>query len=105
MTETQLSVEVHCLQPQWVVNEKSKYRIYVNDELLTERDWIWPQDVYIKENMLVELPNELMHTVTVKVVKSNPMCLTKLALRNLTLNGINQNDCGSEQDNLSFVLT
>jgi hypothetical protein len=104
MIETYLDVEVHCLQPRWVADEHSKYRLYINDELLTERDWIWAQDIYIHENMLVEVPTGLMHTVRVEVIKSNPMYLTQLALRNLKVNGIIHDTSDGHRDNLSFML-
>jgi hypothetical protein len=104
MIETYLDVEVHCLQPRWVADEHSKYRLYINDELLTERDWIWAQDTYIHENMLVEVPTGLMHTVRVEVIKSNPMYLTQLALRNLNVNGVNHDTSDGHRDNLSFML-
>lgn len=102
--ETYIDVEVHCLQPRWVADENSKYRIYFDDELLTERDWIWAQDIYIQENMIVDVSPCLMHTIRIEVIKSNPMHLTQLALRNLNVNGIRQDDRDGHRDNLSFIL-
>jgi len=33
-----------------------KYRVYVDNDLLTERDFIWPgHEVFIRENILVNL--------------------------------------------------
>lgn len=101
---TYLDVEVHCLQPRWVADEGSKYRLYLNDELLTERDWIWSKDTYIHENMIVEVPKGLMHTVRVEVIKSNPTHITQLALRNLNVNGVRNDTSDGHRDNLSFML-
>jgi hypothetical protein len=30
------------------------YRVYVNDELFTERTWIWPDDIYLNEEIQIE---------------------------------------------------
>lgn len=104
MNETYIDVEVHCLQPRWVADEQSKYRLYFDDELLTERDWIWSQDIYIQENMIVDVSPGLLHTIRIEVIKSNPAYLTQLALRNFNVNGVRQDDRDGHRDNLSFML-
>ena len=30
------------------------YRVYINDELFTERTWIWADDLYLKEDIQIE---------------------------------------------------
>lgn len=30
------------------------YRVYVNDELFTERTWIWQDDFYLREELQIE---------------------------------------------------
>lgn len=30
------------------------YRVYVNDELFTERTWTWPDDHYLREEIQIE---------------------------------------------------
>ena len=35
-----------------------RYRCYVNDELFSERTWIW-QDVYLEENLQIQLAQDL----------------------------------------------
>ena len=30
------------------------YRVYVNDELFTERTWIWQDDLYLREEIQIE---------------------------------------------------
>jgi hypothetical protein len=32
-----------------------RYRVYVDDDLLTERDFIWDNQIYVRENILVNL--------------------------------------------------
>ncbi len=101
---TYVDVEVHCLQPRWVSDEHSRYRLYIDDELLTERDWIWSQDNYIHESIIVELTRGTTHSVRVEVIKSNPTYLTQLALRNLNVNGKPKDCKDGLRDNLSFML-
>ena len=99
-----ISVEVHCLQPRWAAQEKSKYRIYIDDELMTERDWIWEQNVYIKEHLTAEISPDLSHTVRVVVIKSTKDALTQLGLNHLIVNDVPQNSWDGHRDNLSFML-
>ena len=101
---TTLDVEVHCLQPRWVTDERSKYRLYLDGELLTERDWIWSQETYIQENIVVELSKDTSHTISVSVVKSNPSYLTQLALQNLHINGQRADHSNGTSDTLTFVV-
>ena len=74
MSEVNLKFEVHCQtrRPLWAnlnSNSKfanytnSKYRVYINNDLITERDWCWDnifliEDIWItadqnKENILL----------------------------------------------------
>lgn len=85
MRTAKLSVEVHCLQPRWVADEKSNYRIYVDGELLTERTWIWDKDTYIQEMLIVDVSKSETHTINIEVVKENPYYLTQLELKNLVI--------------------
>jgi hypothetical protein len=61
------------------------YRLYVNDELFTERTWIWRDNVYLQEQIQIEAepgdyairyelvpPNLAELTVTNSVVKNGP---------------------------------
>ena len=49
------SVQVHCdVYCKWDGND-TRYRLYVNDELFTERSWIWNgKDYYLEEVIPVE---------------------------------------------------
>ena len=101
---TVLSVEVHCLQPRWVEQENSKYRLYIDDELLTERNWIWNQSTYIVEHMVVDLEQNSSHTIKVEVIKTNPSYLTQLGLNNLIVNEHAQDCLDGTSNSLSFVV-
>jgi hypothetical protein len=44
-------VEIHCLY----VEPNSRYRIYANNNLLVERTWRWGTNIYIEENIWLNL--------------------------------------------------
>lgn len=51
------SVQVQCdVYCRWDGND-TRYRLYVNDELFTERSWIWnDKDYYLEEIITIEAP-------------------------------------------------
>ena len=104
MSETRITVEVHALQPRWIDIEQPKYRIYVNDDLMTERTWIWDQQTYIEETLWAELASGISHTVRVELIKSKPCNLAQFGLRNLLVNEGTYPDHGGHRSELSFIL-
>ena len=83
-----IAVEVHCVEPSWVQMENSKYRIYLDGELLTERDWVWDQNTYINEHIIAEISPNDTHRINVEVIKSKPEHLTKLDLKNFYISEV-----------------
>lgn len=104
MSETRITVQVHALQPRWIDHEKPKYRIYVNDDLMTERTWGWDQQTYIEETLWAELASGISHTVRLELIKSNPFDLAQFGLQNLTVNEKHYPDHGGHRSELSFIL-
>jgi len=52
MLPTVITVDVYCVGPEF----DPAYRIFVDDDLLTERSWIWPSyEVFIREHIEVEV--------------------------------------------------
>jgi hypothetical protein len=51
------SVQVQCnVFCKWDGND-TRYRVYVNDELFTERSWIWSgKEYYLEEIITIEAP-------------------------------------------------
>jgi len=82
MNAVNLTVEVHCLKPSWVNHENNKYRIYVNDDLLTERTWIWELNTLINENIWVIIPANSTNTVRLEQILQDKS-VAQFALRNL----------------------
>jgi hypothetical protein len=67
--------------------ESPRYRVYVDNDLLTERDFTWPaHEIYIKENIEVNL-NAGKHTVRVEQVGTNG----KIHAKNITVDGASSN--------------
>ncbi len=46
------------------------YRVYVNDELFTEREWIWGTNVYVTQTLQMQAPSG-KYTVRVEPVNSD----------------------------------
>jgi hypothetical protein len=49
-------VSVICNVIAEVLEQPFRYRVYVNDELFTERTWIWPSSVYLEEMLPIFAP-------------------------------------------------
>lgn len=104
MSEVNLKVQVHCLQPGWIEHENSRYRLYVNDDLITERTWIWNMDTYIEEELLVDVPEQVSHIIRLETILDNPRSLTQFGLQNLYVNGWPKPHYGGDRVQLSFMI-
>lgn len=104
MIETSIVVQVHALQPRWIGHEQPNYRIYVNNDMITERTWAWDINTYIEENLRVGLDHGVTHTIRVELIKSHPMHRAQVGLRNLRINGQTKPDNGEHRSELSFIL-
>jgi hypothetical protein len=47
-----------------------RYRVYVDNYLLTERDFIWDNKTFIRENIFVDL-NPGKHTLNIEHINNN----------------------------------
>jgi hypothetical protein len=82
----QLTVDVHYSHPTGI-NDDSRYRIYVDQELMAERSWNWLTNVLVQENLIVEL-NPGAHTVSL-VEANKDITQGRFNLKDLTVNGTN----------------
>jgi hypothetical protein len=105
-----LFVEVHCTQPQWVFQERNQqystpiYRIYVNDDLLTERTWIWtPDNTFIKEDMWVQLGKQVTYSLKLVPVLKNP-AQAKFMLMNFGSTNTGYTQTRINNNEISFKL-
>ena len=76
-------------------NSSAVYRIYVDQELLTERTWIWPgREMFVREHIEVDLiPGG--HLLEIEQTQGD----ARLVPRRFTVNGVIKSP-----DNLSFIL-
>ena len=88
-----LTVDVRCFQPNWVFEEHNlkystpSYRIYIDNDLLIERNWVWSGNQYISENLIVELePGTSGHSLKLEPALLNP-AQARFNIYNPTLNG------------------
>ena len=84
----QLTVEVHFEKPT-AFQHDSIYRIYVNEDLLVERSWIWGSQTFLKENICIDIDLSATHTVELDAILSiphSPIKLPGFRLENLQSN-------------------
>jgi len=101
--EINLSVEVHCLGPGWVNFEDAKYRLYVNNDLLTERTWRWGVNAFVIEHLIVNVPQEISNEVYIIPVLE-PKSTAQFILKNLKVNDDPLEDLGGYRTQVSFTL-
>lgn len=74
-----LTVDVYCNRSEG----EPCYRVYVDDEMLTERSWVWPSyEVFIKEHIEVNLEPGA-HRLEVRELSNDSVFFTK----DMTVNG------------------
>lgn len=79
MKEVAVTVDVYC---NWDATPEA-YRIYVNDTLLTERNYLWRNtEQFVQENMLLNLEPGI-HTFKLEPVNS---AFNGFYTKNLTVN-------------------
>lgn len=89
LKEINISVEVHCLRPDWAISHHNpkyknvRYRLYVEEDLITERNWSWDNNIFLNENIWIAT-NKDTNTVTIEPVLYRPeqACFT---LKNLQI--------------------
>lgn len=60
------------------------YRLYINDELLTERTFIWnPDEYYIEEHIIIQSDGRSFYTISVEGLRKTDGFL----LKNVVVNG------------------
>jgi hypothetical protein len=78
MSEVNLTFEIHCQLPLWVIKKPfgkfsdSRYRIYINDNLITERSWLWGNNIFLKENIWIDTPIDTQHILKIEPIVCIP---------------------------------
>ena len=74
-----LTADVYCNRGEG----EPSYRIYVDDDLLTERSWVWPAyEIFIQENIEVDVEPGA-HRLIIKECNCDPV----FQIGNMTING------------------
>ena len=91
-----MSVDIYCDNSH---GKHPYYRLWVDNELLTERTWVWPTyEIFIQENIEVDIePGE--HHIRIDNCGSK----TNFDLKNLIVDGTPLQAVTSHQD-LSFTI-
>jgi hypothetical protein len=67
------------------------YRVYIDDELVTERTFLWSgTDTYIREHIVVDLESGL-HNVEVRPLASNTFT-SRIEAKNIQVDGVASSD-------------
>jgi hypothetical protein len=97
METVKLAVDVYCKDK---LDTSPVYRVYVDNDLLTERTWIWPEyEIYIKEHIEVQLEPGI-HTVTIENCGESKC----ISARSITVNGHQQTIPNSEFRPITFTI-
>lgn len=109
MYDTNLIVEVHCLRPPWgqhnpikMFND-SRYRIYVNQDLITERSWIWNNEIFLLENIWIHADKSHEYILKLEPVVTVPE-QAKFSLKNLTSKNLEIMNKAIDDLQINFTL-
>lgn len=103
MTPVNLKVQVICLSPSWINYEKNRYRIYIDDELLAERDWVWSKETIIDEDLWIKAEPASRHIIKlIPVLQSDSVA--KFALRKLRIQDVLRSDVQGNDSQITFTV-
>ena len=78
MNAVNITVSVQCIRPLWVLlllndpRVTTMYRLYIDDNLLTERTWAWSDNTFIQENIWMYAEKDSVHVVTIQPIVKHP---------------------------------
>jgi hypothetical protein len=90
MHEINLNFEVHAYRPKWAVKHPhpiysdSRYRIYINNDLITERNWIWDNNILLLENIWLR-STELHYTLKLDPILMKNPAQAVFSIKNLNV--------------------
>ena len=109
MVETNLIFEVLCYRPPWAIKNHlikfsdSKYRIYVNNDLITERSWLWNNDTKLLENIWLNLENNKEYKLRIEPVVTIPE-QAKFSIHNFKITNSNVDINKINDLQVNFIL-
>ena len=102
MLEVNLLIDVHCWRPNWSITypfskfTEGKYRVYVDNDLITERSWVWDNNILLKENIwiysLIGIQNVLKIEPVIFIPEQAVFILGKFKVGNFQFDSTEIND-------------
>lgn len=86
MTAVNLTVDVECIRScQSILNkdQTTLYRLYINDDLLTERTWLWKNNIHINENIWIYTKTTSILTIRQPIISIGEQAKFKLSNFNI----------------------
>jgi len=102
-----LTVEVHFEKPTVFLQYDTIYRIYVNEELLVERSWIWDSQTFLKENICINVNSDTVYTIfldSILSITNSPIKLPGFELQNLQCINEKINIVNSDPTSITFRI-
>jgi len=108
MNAVNLTVDIHCHRPNWIfavdttIYQNTLYRIYIDDDLITERTWIWDNNTIIQENIWIHNTTPSTHTLSIVPLRKN-IAEATFTLNNFTV--VNQPFTSEQINDLTISFT
>ena len=101
--ETHVTVQIHALKPSWINYEKNRYRLYLDNNLFTERDWIWDLNICIDENIWIDSESGTTHSLRIEpILQQNSVA--QFGFRTLKINNNLVSELTDDLLELSFTI-
>ena len=109
MHDVNITIEVHCIRPPWgqynfiKMFTDSRYRIYINNDLITERSWIWANDIFLLENIWIHADKNHEYILKLEPVVTIPE-QAKFFLENIKFKNLNAESNKIDDMQVNFSL-
>ena len=109
MHAVNITVEVHCIRPPWgqlnpyKMFTDSRYRIYIDNNLITERSWVWNNDTFLLENIWVHADKNNEYSLKLEPVVAIPQ-QAKFSLRNIQTKNLEITSNVIDDLQVNFIL-
>ena len=110
MREVNLNFEVLCQRPIWATLgsfkekfSKSRYRVYVNNDLITERDWNWDNSIFLLESVWINGERDTNYTLRLDPVVHIPE-QANFSINNFKVTNLEADSTKIDDLQVNFIL-
>ena len=109
MLEVNLTFEIHCQRPPWGIENRfskftnNRYRIYINNDLITERSWIWDNNIFLKESVWIKSITDLQHILKIEPIVCIPE-QAKFSVNNFKVTNLEADSTKIDDLQVNFTL-